>query len=150
MTSFKRSLKIIDVGFWELQFWSRSLDRYLVCFIKHISCQVGSFPLSESWVYSIHKHTHTHFEKHSLPSTQLANTCIVVSEKRSIASQKECMTYFFQIFSITWSSRNSFLKHLKTAVYVKKIYSAFNTHVLFKGCRITYKSTLWFQTVGFL
>ena len=56
--------------------------------------------LSESWAYSTHTHTDDHFEKHSLPSTQLQKTCMNASKRRSIALQKEYSTYSLQISSI--------------------------------------------------
>ena len=52
--------------------------------------------------HTVHTHTHTddHFEKHSLPSTQLQKTCMNASKRRSIALQKEYSTYSLQISSI--------------------------------------------------
>ena len=106
--------------------------------IYFMSSRQLPFQEVECTVYThTHSNTHTHFEKHSLPSTQFANTCIITSEKCSIASQKEYMPYFLQISCITWSSRNSFFKHFKAAVYVKTI--QLSTHSFFpEGCRIAY------------
>ena len=105
------SLNIISFDFWE-QIWSRPLNlsrnlerfasrNYFNCVLHHQIYVMSSGQLSFQKVeHTVHTHTDDHFEKHSLPSTQLQKTCMNASKRRSIALQKEYSTYSLQISSI--------------------------------------------------